>query len=760
MKLLNYQHDAIEEILNLIPSKEIIKLQAPTGSGKTFITANLIKRIVESEWALLHKKITFLYIAPSTGQLDYQGYTKTRDYLDNGFVNGFSVEHIGSAEKTKTNYLTNISFLEKNKVYFIGWDLLKTTSKAFSDGENMNLFDIVRATHERGTKVILLVDEAHREYAVNSKTMKQNFIQELNPLRTIEMTATMIGKPDVRITSQAVREAGVIKQNIIINSISDNFEIQDKLEELIQNGLDKRREIEDSTQKTNKKDLVPLMLIQIPDGKPEVNGTDVNNYFLKLIDKVMERNNLKKDFDYVIWLDKIPKTVSKDLITKDSSPIKVLVFKQSIATGWDVPRASVLVKLRNPKNGSKSFEVQTLGRILRNPHLTIFKKGGKNALKDVDVNNLNNAFVFTNDQDWANVAINDFEGKDVKSLRTFNLSQKAKSNKTEMYKVTVKQENIQDVNFVVDYLLNDSEFVKTLVKDIDEYKPLKNDSLQTQIVNGAGIAEMKVVIDNYIDSMDLSNDDYSLFYLHVRFLNTIKNNDIIKKFVNKLSQENKVNKKKIYKFFIEKFSQSYLRDDTLAIAFNSRISQAVSSKIDYVRGDKFELLEEIEYFENEANEDPDGLFNSYELTFNKEAFDSDIEYDFYQDLSKRRKNFSRNTHVFRNKTNPSNSYYTEYFNLVEARIANFFPDFIITTDKNILIIECKGLGQNNVDKNVDSKMESIFKNLISIKENKEVLLVKIGNHKGGEYEYQLISASGEVDQLSKENFFKLISKQA
>lgn len=758
MKLLNYQIDAIEEIIELIPSKENIKLQAPTGSGKTFITANLIKRITESNWALSNKKITFLYIAPSTGQLDYQGFSKIRDYLDKGFVNGFSVEYIGSTDKTKTNYLTNISYLEKNKVYFIGWDLLKTTSKAFSDGENMNLFDVVRATHERGTKIILLVDEAHREYAVNSKTMKQDFISELNPLRTIEMTATTSGKPDVRITSQAVREAGVIKQNIIINSISDNFEIQDKLEELIQNGLDKRKEIEDSTQKTNKKDLVPLMLIQIPDGNPKVNGTDVNDYFLNLIDKVMERNNLKKDYDYAIWLDKVKTTKDKDLITKDSSPFKVVVFKQAIATGWDVPRASVLVKLRNPKNGSKSFEVQTLGRILRNPHLTIFKVGGRSGLNKKDVDNLNNAFVFTNDQDWANDAVNDFEGKDVKNLMTFKLSQKAKNNRTEMYKVAVKQENIQDIDFVVEYLLKDDEFVETLVKDINVYRPSRNDSLQTQTLNGAGVAEMKVVIDGFIDSMDLSNDDYSLFYLHVRFLNTIKNNNVIKKFVNRLSHEKSVNKKMIYKFFIEKFSQSYLRDDTLAIAFNSRIAKAVSSKIDYVRSEKFELLDEIEYFESEANEDPDGLFNSYELTFNKEAFDSDIEYDFYQDLFKRRNNFSENTHVFRNKTNPGNSYYTEYFNLIEARVANFFPDFIVTTEKNILIIECKGLGQNNVDKNVDSKMESIFKNLISIKENKEVFLVKIGNHKGGEYEYQLIDHEGKINQLKKDEFFKLLNK--
>ena len=60
----------------------------------------------------------------------------------------------------------------------------------------------------------------------------------------------------------------------------------------------------------------------------------------------------------------LPEDVKTSVIQNDS-PIEVLIFKQAIATGWDCPRASILVMLRDIK--SVTFEIQTVGRILRMP---------------------------------------------------------------------------------------------------------------------------------------------------------------------------------------------------------------------------------------------------------------------------------------------------------------------------------------------------------------------------------------------------------
>ena len=40
-------------------------------------------------------------------------------------------------------------------------------------------------------------------------------------------------------------------------------------------------------------------------------------------------------------------------------------MKQAISTGWDCPRAKILVKLR--EGMSEQFEIQTIGRIRRMP---------------------------------------------------------------------------------------------------------------------------------------------------------------------------------------------------------------------------------------------------------------------------------------------------------------------------------------------------------------------------------------------------------
>src|SRR5690606_20457800 len=42
-----------------------------------------------------------------------------------------------------------------------------------------------------------------------------------------------------------------------------------------------------------------------------------------------------------------------------------LIFKQAIALGWDCPRAQILLMFREIK--SVTFEIQTVGRILRTP---------------------------------------------------------------------------------------------------------------------------------------------------------------------------------------------------------------------------------------------------------------------------------------------------------------------------------------------------------------------------------------------------------
>jgi type III restriction enzyme len=70
-------------------------------------------------------------------------------------------------------------------------------------------------------------------------------------------------------------------------------------------------------------------------------------------------------------------------ITSNRSNIDYLIFKQAAATGWDCPRASILVMFR--EIGNPIFKTQVLGRIRRMPEA-----------KHYNLSILNNGYVFTN----------------------------------------------------------------------------------------------------------------------------------------------------------------------------------------------------------------------------------------------------------------------------------------------------------------------------------------------------------------------------
>src|SRR5699024_7391155 len=66
-----------------------------------------------------------------------------------------------------------------------------------------------------------------------------------------------------------------------------------------------------------------------------------------------------------VWLSDKKQNL-EEIEELDAKPI-VVIIKQAIATGWDCPRAHILVKLR--ERTSDTFEIQTIGRIRRMPEV-------------------------------------------------------------------------------------------------------------------------------------------------------------------------------------------------------------------------------------------------------------------------------------------------------------------------------------------------------------------------------------------------------
>lgn len=104
-----------------------------------------------------------------------------------------------------------------------------------------------------------------------------------------------------------------------------------------------------------KSNVNPLIVVQLPN-KNDVLLEQVENYFEgKQI--TYENGSLS------IWLSDKKENLD-GIEANDAQPIAVII-KQAVATGWDCPRAHILVKLRD--NMNETFEIQTIGRIRRMP---------------------------------------------------------------------------------------------------------------------------------------------------------------------------------------------------------------------------------------------------------------------------------------------------------------------------------------------------------------------------------------------------------
>ena len=146
---------------------------------------------------------------------------------------------------------------------------------------------------------------------------------------------------------------------------------------MIEQALKKREELA-KLYETEKANINPLVLIQLPDSKGNLiyKKEDVLQ-ILKDKFKITEENG-----KLAVWLSE-EKTNNLANIEKHDNEVEVLVFKQAIAVGWDCPRAAILVRFRE----SKSFTVtiQTIGRIMRMPELEYYNS-----------EELNKGYVFTN----------------------------------------------------------------------------------------------------------------------------------------------------------------------------------------------------------------------------------------------------------------------------------------------------------------------------------------------------------------------------
>lgn len=341
-----------------------IVLKAPTGSGKTYMTQKMICDMAEQpDW---DRDVAYVWITFSD-DLAMQSKHKFDIY--------FPTSKHG---RLLTIEDFSLGALQKNDVLFINWQKLvsqKAADRIFRRPENPDerhesrvyFEDFVENTHSKGIEIIFIIDECHLNV---TEAANRDVISKLDPKICIHVSATppneIVAKAAehesfVQVKHEDVVAQGLIKESIVTQTKEDlaRYKGEDEDHVLLKLAIEKRKELKAEIEAFGKK-VNPLVIIQLPNDDETLieQGQPTKEEITKeyLISQGVKANKIAS------WFTGKAKPEG---LERNDSEYEYLLFKTAAGTGWDCPRAQILVMFRDIK--SEIFSTQTIGRILRVP---------------------------------------------------------------------------------------------------------------------------------------------------------------------------------------------------------------------------------------------------------------------------------------------------------------------------------------------------------------------------------------------------------
>jgi len=403
--LKDYQTEASQRILATLArsrsdwrehrDRTAFALSATTGSGKTVIAAAVVE-------ALLHGSDEFdvqpdptavvLWVSkdPSLNEQTRGRFIECADRIPPGDLVLLDKSYAEDSLQTGTVYFINPDKLASRA------DFVKHT-----DTRQVTFWEILENTINDDRKTLYMVlDEAHEgmkaptnaEQSVVQKIINGNGTNPTMPV-VLGISATVrrfdeamaradkfTKRPNVTIDPKAVQESGLLKNSLWLDIPDEDGDFETTM---VRDATLDFVDVSDRWAKYSQREgldqpVLPLLVVQIPNKAEGEKDTERGRKDeAELIHRVLEtirRHWPEMPTDCVAHVlgDRASLDIGSYTIAKVAPQdvehdhrIRVLFAKDAISTGWDCPRAEVLVSLRPGQN--HTYVTQLLGRMVRTP---------------------------------------------------------------------------------------------------------------------------------------------------------------------------------------------------------------------------------------------------------------------------------------------------------------------------------------------------------------------------------------------------------
>jgi type III restriction enzyme len=416
--LKDYQADAVDDVLaNLKRARENFKdpktreissfsLTATTGAGKTVMAAAAIEALFWgnetfdfypdpgavvlwfSDDPSLNKQ-TFNRLRQASEKFTYSNLVHIEPPFARPRLDPGKVYFLNTQKLTRSSLLTRGHIETKSD----GQELIPGFAASAPDMQGWTIWETLANTIGADDLTLYLVlDEAHRGFNTKTTTEKPTIVRRLvngtkarppipivwgisatiahfeTAMQQAEATRNRRALPAVVVDAVRVQESGLVKDTLVLD-IPDEAGNFDSV--LVRRAA---RKLKDSTDRwaeyARSQGLIetvqPLLVLQTPN-TPEADevgialDTIIGEYpdlRASSVRHVLGDHSKQKFGAWEVeWIE--PQRV------QDEPQVRVLVAKDAISTGWDCPRAEVLVSFRPARD--HTHITQLLGRMVRNP---------------------------------------------------------------------------------------------------------------------------------------------------------------------------------------------------------------------------------------------------------------------------------------------------------------------------------------------------------------------------------------------------------